>query len=472
MQSSQFPAKFPIPFASGATDTYIRTIPQASQVGITPGAASLSDGFPPLTFQPVASGGVPPFGQDFNGILNWITKYSQWAGTGGLPVYDGSFSTNIGGYPQGAVLASTSPGVLWLNLVDNNTTNPDGGTPANWTPILTGQAVPQSALVHAGADTSSTANTITIPTLAPAITALANYQIFEVVPAHDITGPATIQIGGFGSVPLKRNDGADLQAGDGPSGQPFLAAFLNGQVRKLGLTNSTIVNNYAKGSLIAERKFSPGVYTYTPTPGAGWIEIVVTGGGGGGGGTQLLPAGQFAATGGGGSGGTAIKDKLLISTPGVIGATITVGAGGLGALSTGTYAGNGGASSFGTFVSATGGTGSATIGGATSTNVQAGGSPGSGSGGDTNIDGQQGFYGTAIGGSNFCSGGGGLSYWGGGGASVYPNFNGGGVAQGGDGISANSPGAGGSGAGGSTLSGHNGGNGGPGIVVIREYAGT
>jgi len=52
--------------------------PQASQIGITNCAASLTDGFPPLTFVPVAQGGCPPFGSDFNGILRQITQWSQW----------------------------------------------------------------------------------------------------------------------------------------------------------------------------------------------------------------------------------------------------------------------------------------------------------------------------------------------------------------------------------------------------------
>ncbi|KAA1174648.1 hypothetical protein FP026_29625, partial [Rhizobium tropici] len=73
MKASDIPVKFPIPFAASAGGGYIRAIPQASQIGITNGAASLTDGFPPLTFLPVGAGGTPPWGQDFNGILNEIT---------------------------------------------------------------------------------------------------------------------------------------------------------------------------------------------------------------------------------------------------------------------------------------------------------------------------------------------------------------------------------------------------------------
>lgn len=139
MQASQIPAKFLLAWAENAGASYINSIPQTSQIGVNAGRASLNDGFPPLNFLPVGSGGVPPFGGDFNGILNQVTAWSQWQNAGAQVAYDSAFSTAIGGYPKGAILASTTAGLLWLNTVDNNTTNPDsGGT--GWVAILTGTA--------------------------------------------------------------------------------------------------------------------------------------------------------------------------------------------------------------------------------------------------------------------------------------------------------------------------------------------
>jgi hypothetical protein len=136
MQLSAIPAKFAIPFANSAGSGYIRAIPQASQIGVTNGAASLTDGFPPLTFLPVGAGGTPPWGQDFNGILNQITQWNQWQAAGGLVPYDSTFATAIGGYPSGAIVVGSTPGQLWLNLVDNNTSNPNSGG-SNWLLITT-----------------------------------------------------------------------------------------------------------------------------------------------------------------------------------------------------------------------------------------------------------------------------------------------------------------------------------------------
>jgi len=135
MLASSIPAKFSIPWGASAGVGYIRTIPTASQIGITAGAASLTDGFPPVTFLPVGGGGTPPFGQDFNGILNQLTATEQWYMAGGPIKYDSTFSTAIGGYPNGALIASaTTAGLYWLSTADNNTSNPDASG-ANWSAI-------------------------------------------------------------------------------------------------------------------------------------------------------------------------------------------------------------------------------------------------------------------------------------------------------------------------------------------------
>jgi microcystin-dependent protein len=131
LTDAQIPAKFPIPWGASAGGAYIRPIPQSSQIGVQAGAASLTDGFPPVTFLPVGAGGTPPFGQDFNGILNQITLWNQWQQAGGPVKYDSAFSASVGGYPQGATIASATFGYVWLSLVDNNSTNPDAGG-ANW----------------------------------------------------------------------------------------------------------------------------------------------------------------------------------------------------------------------------------------------------------------------------------------------------------------------------------------------------
>jgi len=132
MQSSNIPSKIPLPFAYAAGGSYKNTIPVASQIGITNGRASLTDGFPPLTFTPIGAGGVPPFGSDMNGILNEITAIQQWQEAGGFFPYDSAFSTAIGGYPKGAIIQSSYLNGLWVSSVENNTTDPDSPSSAGW----------------------------------------------------------------------------------------------------------------------------------------------------------------------------------------------------------------------------------------------------------------------------------------------------------------------------------------------------
>jgi len=132
MQITGLPSKFGVPFADAAGSNYIRPIPQASQIGIQPGAASLTDGFPPVTFLPVAAGGTPPFGQDFNGLLNQITAWVRALTAGMVVPFDAGFQAAIGGYPfKARVLSGVTAGLIWESQIDNNLSNPDTGG-ANW----------------------------------------------------------------------------------------------------------------------------------------------------------------------------------------------------------------------------------------------------------------------------------------------------------------------------------------------------
>ena len=131
MQSTNIPSKIPLPFANAAGGSYVNTIPVNSQIGIVNGRASLADGFPPLTFTPIASGGVPPFGSDMNGILKEITSIQQWQEAGGFFPFDSAFATTVGGYPKGAILQSANFAGLWVSTIENNSNNPDTGG-AGW----------------------------------------------------------------------------------------------------------------------------------------------------------------------------------------------------------------------------------------------------------------------------------------------------------------------------------------------------
>jgi hypothetical protein len=129
MRLSDIPAKFITPWAFEADAGTIRTVPQTppSQAG----AASWQEGWPSITFIQVASGGVPPFGQDMQGLMNVVTAWSRWAQAGGAQPYDGTFASEIGGYPKSALLPAATQAGVWYSLADNNLSDPDTGG-ANW----------------------------------------------------------------------------------------------------------------------------------------------------------------------------------------------------------------------------------------------------------------------------------------------------------------------------------------------------
>lgn len=130
------PLLISIPFGAGAANpTYINLpIPVPSQISTTINAASFTDGFPPNTMTPEASGGLPFFGQDMNGILWMVSAYCANFAAGALSGYDATLSSAISGYPVGAVLVNSESTGFWINEADGNTTDPDTGG-ANWLPM-------------------------------------------------------------------------------------------------------------------------------------------------------------------------------------------------------------------------------------------------------------------------------------------------------------------------------------------------
>lgn len=218
MLASNVPPKFPVPFASGAGSADIRAIPVPSQITTLPGAASLTDGFPPLNFTAIAAGGIPPFGQDFNGIFNQITKWNQWHAAGGPVRYDATFATAIGGYPSGALVESNSGHAIYESVADNNTADPNAGG-ALWKIIACAwSASPVQA--------TGSAN-IQVISLSPAPTSLA--QLIGIplqISSQGInTGPVTINPNGLGVVSLLWSGGIQLSAGVLTTKAPFAAVY-------------------------------------------------------------------------------------------------------------------------------------------------------------------------------------------------------------------------------------------------------
>lgn len=132
MQKSNAPTKLTIVFASGTGAGPVNVIPLTP--GATSGTASYQTGFTSVNMEPTASGGVPPFGADFNGLFQDATKARIWQQAGYMYPFDSTFAgnSNIGGYPAGSVLMMASGKGIWINQSDNNSVNPDTTGASGW----------------------------------------------------------------------------------------------------------------------------------------------------------------------------------------------------------------------------------------------------------------------------------------------------------------------------------------------------
>jgi len=196
MQLTNAPGKLVLPFAaSGAKND----IPVDSQIGITAGAASLVDGFPPLTRTPLAAGGTPPSGLDMNGVLYELSAILRWANAGGGYAYDAAFATdsNVGGYPKGARIMRSDGLGYWFNTADNNVTDPEGAgaVAAGWVPDFTTGA---AAVTMTSANVTLTAAQYGKPIIVITGLLTANLNLIfpnivgEWIVINSTTGPYTI----------------------------------------------------------------------------------------------------------------------------------------------------------------------------------------------------------------------------------------------------------------------------------------
>ncbi|EAQ4379496.1 phage tail protein [Salmonella enterica] len=134
MKLNDTPRQLAVPFAS---DGAKNTVPdKATQQTKESGNAAYDSGFPPVTMTPIAAGGIPPHGRDFNGLMHDITAAIRYAQAGGLYTYNADFARAIGGYAKDAILAGTETPSIWQNTIDDNLTGPEDGDSAGWVNLL------------------------------------------------------------------------------------------------------------------------------------------------------------------------------------------------------------------------------------------------------------------------------------------------------------------------------------------------
>jgi hypothetical protein len=86
--------------------------------------ASVSEGFPDMTMIAPADGGLPPWGQDVNGMLYMASDIKSFLQSGGFITFNQAECDAIGGYPQGAVVGYIDNNNIYYqvrSLIDDNT---------------------------------------------------------------------------------------------------------------------------------------------------------------------------------------------------------------------------------------------------------------------------------------------------------------------------------------------------------------
>lgn len=443
MQISNLPKLLPVPFANSGSK---QDIPVASQIGVEGGRASYTDGFPPLTRTPIAAGGIPPFGTDFNGVLNDITSAIRWAQAGGGYGYDSTFSSGVSGYPVGARLANSTGDGYWLNTVDGNTNNPETAAASPLTGWVPAESYGVTRITGIGGS-SVTLTTLQASKERIELSGTLTANINLIVPAWKKTWKIVNNCTGNFTVTVKTT------AGNGISVPAGAAVDVYGD-------GNNVIASYSAGSLINVQTFTSSA-TYTPTAGTNLIIVEGIGGGGAGGGAPVTLSGNVGF-GCGGHAGAYGKAMFTISE---IGASQTISIGSGGAASTGA-GGNGGNSTLGSLITFGGGAGGPRVGNTAPPLIAGNGNPSAATSISANIIrgyGQNSTVGFALSTAAIYSSAGASSSYGSGGSSVNTTGNG---------QSASGFGAGGSGA---CAQQNNaterlGGSGSPGFIIIYEYA--
>lgn len=125
------PSFIPTPFASEGQFAVIPEVPSSEQ-----GRASWQQGFPQVCAQPLASGGIPPNYQDFQGIFNALSAAICYMQTGALWPWSASLT-----YPLGAhVLGSDNQEYVALQESTGKDPTTDT-TQTYWEPGITASSV-------------------------------------------------------------------------------------------------------------------------------------------------------------------------------------------------------------------------------------------------------------------------------------------------------------------------------------------
>ncbi|MGL9725094.1 phage tail protein [Sodalis sp. (in: enterobacteria)] len=315
MKSSHTPTKHAIPFGQNGNK---RGIPQDTKTGSD--EASLSLGFPPETMVPKVSGGIPPSGKDFNGILNELSAMGRWANAGAGYPFDAAFANAIGGYPASAKIPNSENNGFWLNTVDNNLDNPEVADDrlTGWIPAENYGIATLSGLSKADV----TLMALQASKARIVLTGDLKANVAVIFPAWQKSWTVVNQCTGSGSLICRTKAGAGVVVPKGESreivgdGSGLVQRIVNANTAVAGITQlssatdsdsetmaatpkavKAIADTLSGGRLLNIQSFTRSG-TYTPTSGTKKIRVKCWGAGGGGAGRSTRGASISGAGGG------------------------------------------------------------------------------------------------------------------------------------------------------------------------------
>ena len=221
------------------------------------GRAGFDQGFSAINMTAKEAGGIPPFGQDFNGIFFSITEILRYMQAGGLPTYSAAMSTAIGGYPLGAMLLKASGLGLWRNAVANNTSNPDTGG-AGWISDAVGNYA--GATVITASSTSLTAAQAGQAFLFSTASSTCTFPTSSSVPAG-----SCYRIETSAGVTLSVTGGASMQVGNASVTSFYLPAGTDALVISAGTTWWVFGSGTLSKSASFAASLSSSGYQYLPS---------------------------------------------------------------------------------------------------------------------------------------------------------------------------------------------------------------
>lgn len=237
MLKSNAPTQLTQIFAAGSGAGPTNVVPLTPSGSQPAGQIAYSTGFTTTNMTPIASGGVAPWGADFNGLFKDVTTARVWKDAGYVYPYSAAFATNanIGGYPAGAVLGGATSGFygLWLSTADSNATNPDSGASAGWLELRANGG--SSSIALSGASVTPTENQLGAPLLLLTGALTANCALLLPLRAgarwlvqNNTTGSFTVSVGGATGTQVTVAQGATNAQEVFTDGTNYYATTFNG----------------------------------------------------------------------------------------------------------------------------------------------------------------------------------------------------------------------------------------------------